>query len=512
MFGFGTIGMKLAPSNRTLAVLFIAILVVSVVNSVLIAYSAYSVGQQRNKDVSDLNFAISQNFTALTETQYVMQALFNGKIDNLDARLPIGQYDYVVYRVWDYSSNISVYLAKDGRNGTVTFNSTYAADVFNQALSNGNSVYVKSDQYNLTANIELSNKKNARLDSDGAILNLQGHKILIFGDSYAQSQNNHISGLIIVGGTVRVENSFRTTITNLIFENSTVGVELANTNTWTEATKIDNVHFDKCVQGIVFRTNTSSLQGTSTGSYGNTQVSRCYFNQLDNSVALTVEQNAEWTDGQMQNARIWIGESGKFNQTGLLLDVNSSMYQTTLDGVVFESFAQGNLEDAQLYAMKMNLTVYGTPILGAGVSFLGSWTARINNIYNNWILSGGSIFKKENVPVAIGSYDYGNVTIIQMSPQAISSFKPQITVQGSFSQNETVTVRVRLEFVDNSQTAATQAVQKTFTGTGSIWLTDGDLMQLYPSENVVWAILVDAKASAAATDAAVQVGIYGTTT
>ncbi len=530
-----------APSNRVLAALFVAVLAVSVLNTVLIVFNNDALQRQRNQDVADvanlqqsmnqslsevqssitgdilginqsllnLTQEMNQNYTALNESQYVMQALLTGQIDNLDARMPIDQYDYIVYCV--SNSDGVTYLAKNGEDGAVVFNSTDAAWLFDQVLSAGYSVYVKSGQYDVTSDIHLSNKLNARLDSDGAVLNLNGYKVWVFGGNWTQSKNNQISGLIIINGTVRVENSFRTTVTNMIFENSTVAIELVNTNTWTEATKIDTVHFDKCLQGIVFRTNTSSTPNACTGSYGSTQTNGCYFNQVNNSVAFTVEPNAEWTDGQMQNMRLWAGEYGDFNQTGLLLMANSSMYQTRLDGVVFESFAKGDLVNSQLYAIKLDSVVYGTPILGEGVTFLGGWTTRINNVLGNWIVGTGSVFKEENVPVEVGSFDYGEAAVIQRHPEIISSFKPKIVVQGNFSQNETLTVRFRIEYIDNTVTRDTCSVQKTFNCSASVWLSDDDLLQLYPPESIIWAIMVDAQVNTPSTDTTVQGSVYGTT-
>jgi hypothetical protein len=55
---------------------------------------------------------------------------------------------------------------------------------------------------------------------------------------------------------------------------------------------------------------------------------------MDNSVAITVEPQAEFTDSLMQDVRVWIGEFGQFNQTGLQLE--GSMYKTAMESVVFE--------------------------------------------------------------------------------------------------------------------------------------------------------------------------------
>ncbi len=505
--------MKLAPSNRTLAILFIVILVVSLLNTFLIVYSNYSLQKRQDKDIGDLNQALNKTSTFLSQTDLEIQNLLNGKIENVNARLPIGQYDYVIYRYWNYNSNVSDYLAKSGRTGLVEFNHTDAASVFNNAIANGNSIYIKSDEYNITSNVCLNDKKNARLDSDGARLIMNGNKIILNGTNYETSQCNQISGLVVLNGTLRIQNSFRTTVTNMIFEKATVGLELANTMAWTECTKIDTVFFEKCAQGLVFRTNISSLVSPQnvTGSYANTEINRCYFNQLDNSIAITVEKHAEFTDSLMQDVRIWMGENGKYNQTGLLL--NGSMYKTLMNGVVFESFAPQPLSDAYFYAIKIGDFSFHTPIMESGVNFLGNWTARISNSDPPiWVFGVGGIFKLVDVDIPVGSSNYGEVKVIQIHPATIATFQPKITVIGNFAENETVTVRFRLEFVDNSVTNPTYAVQKSFYASGSIWLTNDELMQLYPSLNVIYAILVDAKVSSAQSNAVVRLDLFGTTT
>jgi hypothetical protein len=89
----------------------------------------------------------------------------------------------------------------------------------------------------------------------------------------------------------------------------------------------------------------------------------------------------------------------------------------------------------------------------------------------------------------------------------IFNFKPQITVSGSFSHNETVTVRIRIEYIDNT---ISSPVSRIFTSSGSGWLNDDEMMQLYASQNIIWAIIVDAKVNTASTDASVSVRGYGT--
>jgi len=202
---------------------------------------------------------------------------------------------------------------------------------------------------------------------------------------------------------------------------------------------------------------------------------------------------------------MWLGENGFIrNQTGLRVD--GTMHQTLLSGTVFESFTD---TPSELYAISLEANSITPPTLAEGISFLGNWTAKVHNPFSKWIAGVGGVFKQENLPVAVGlNSQYGAVENVQIRPLTISSFKPKIQVQGTFVHNETVTVRLRLEFLDN---VVSQSVEKSFTNSSALWLDDDDMLKLFPSESVIWAILVDAKVNSASTDASVQISIYGVT-
>jgi hypothetical protein len=404
-------------------------------------------------------------------------------------------YDYVVFQ------DGNVYKAKNQLTGYVDIASDNASQVLTQAVNKGSMVYIKPGNYTLNSDIQVLNKENAKITSDGARIIGNGKKLIVKGDDYTHSQNNLISGLTLINGTLRIENSFGTVVSNMQFENCPTALEFANTKTWSEGTKIEDSHFINCTTSIVFRTPT----GSGTGSYASTEIHRCFFNLRDNSAGIVVERLAELSDSQLQDVRMWIGENGfTSNQTGLLLE--GSMHQTLLSGVVFESFAD---YPSELYAISLGETSITPPNL-AVVSFLGNWTAKIYNPFGKWISGVGSVFKQENLNIPVGlNGQYGVTQEIQMRPATISSFKPKIVVQGSFASNETITVRFRLEFVDN---IISKSVEKTFTNSTALWLSDDDMLRLLPSQSIIWAILVDAKASSASTDAAVQISIYGVTT
>ena len=406
----------------------------------------------------------------------------------------VRDYDYVLSQIGNN------YMLKNMLTGYVTEQKESASVMINSALSLGKSVFLNPGTYVLTSDIVISNKVNAKIISgDDATIIGNGHKIIVHGDDYTTSRNMLISGLKIINGTIRVENSFGSTIQNMVFENTSTGIEYANTNTWSEYNKVEDCQFINATEGIAFRTPV----GNGTGSYSSTEIDRCSFNLKDFSVGIKVERKAEFSDSQIQDVRFWIGENGRANQTGLFVD--GSMFQTLLFGVVFESFTS---DPVYLFGIDIGNNCDPAPILESGVSFLGNWTAKVHDSQGIWLSGDGTLFKRENVNVPLGTNNlYGLNESIQVRPLTISSFKPKITVQGNFINNETVTVRVRIEYIDN---IISNPVVRTFTSSGSVWLSDDDMMQLYPSQSIIWAILVDAKTSSSSSDAVVTVSGYGT--
>ncbi len=413
-------------------------------------------------------------------------------LDRTSGPTGVVPYDFVVSRA---GSN---YQLKNMLTGSTT-NSGSVSSILHSVFVKGNSVYFNAGTYTLTADVNVSNKINAKIIGDQATIIGNGHKITIIGDNYTASQYATISGLTIINGTIRIENSFGTTLSNMIFENTSTGIEIANTNTWSENTKIDGCNFFNVTEGIAFRTPVDNA----TGSYASSQIDRCFFNLRDNSVAINVEPLAEFSDSQMQDVRMWMGEDGVTNQTGLLLD--GTMTQSLLVGVVFESFTD---RPNNIYAVDIGQTAKYPPILDGGVSFLGNWTAMIHNPYGIWISGVGSAFERqnENVPVGVNSQFGANVTI-QTFPLKIFTFTPKIQVSGSFSNNEIITVRIRMQFADN---VISNGVTKTFNSTANVWLTNDDMMQLYPSQDVIWAVVVDAQSSSSSSNAIVTISGYGT--
>ncbi|XHH09081.1 MAG: hypothetical protein ACFCUE_00230 [Candidatus Bathyarchaeia archaeon] len=432
------------------------------------------------------------------------------QIYDLSSNLSIQHYDYIVYGAQNDSTSV-LYYAKNGNDGNIEFFSNDAASVFNFALETGKFVFAKSGSYILNSDVIIRNKENALLTSDGdATLLCDGHKIIVYGNTCHESKYNTVSGFIIFNGGVRIENSYMTTVSNMIFQNCNLGIELVATNTWTESSKIDDVQFYSCSQGIVFR----SLEDEGTGSFQCTMISRCYFNLPDNSIAISVEKDAGFTDGQMKNVHIWAAcfPGQQTNQTGL--QVSGSLYRTAMNGVVFESFAVGNLSTTSLYAVHVN-TTFQTPIIQEGVTFLGNWTKLVYNPYNSQVEGNGIAvaFKRENmtVPLAADAYPAQPLTI-QVAPATFAGFNAKIRIDGCFEQNESVTVRFRLQCFDNLAPIGSEVLEKTFNASCTVWLSNDDLLCLMPYQNVIQTVLVDGWVDSNSSDVQVWVSVFGGTT
>ncbi len=448
--------MKITLSNRVLAVILVFALMLSAVNTYLIF---------------DLRRA-------------------------LEGAANDSSYDYVIFQ------DEGVYKAKNQATSSVDFTSADAAVVITQAVAKGHTVYIQSGNYTLRSDVQIYNKKNAQIvGASGTVIVCNESKIIVKGDTYAVSQNNLVSGLTVVNGTLRIENSFEIAVSNMMFLDCSTALEVANTETWSEGTTIEGCRFTYCRESIVFK----KPIGDATGSYASSKISSCFFNIIDDSVGILVEEDAEFSDSQFQNSRLWMGENEfKRNQTGLQVD--GSMHQTLLSSVVFESFAD---YPDQLYAIALGETSVTPPTFAGGISFLGNWTAKVHNPSGRWISGVGAVFKQENLNVPMGlDGQYEAAYQFHMQPNTISSFKPEINLEGNFKENERVTVRFRLEFLDNTFSL----VEKAFTNSTSMWLGDDDMLQLFPSQSVIWAILIDAKSSSTLTDVTVQVSLYGVTT
>lgn len=449
-----------------------------------------------------MKIAISNRVVSLVLVVVLLATALNvGLVINVYNKVnDVGQtdssgYEFVVSQSGSSSFQIRNTFTKDIISGFAS-----ASIAINYAFSQGNTVYLKGT-FDLADDIVISNKWNAKLVGDSATINANGHAIIIHGDDYTYSKYPLISGLILNNGVLRIENTFGATVTNMLFQDSRVGIEFANDNTWTEGSKIENCHFINCTEGIAFRTPKGSK---ATGSYESTEINRCFFNQRDHSIAINVESKAELSCSQLQNIRIWIGEYGNTNQTGLR--IAGSMSQSLLVGVVFESFSKA---PDLLFGIDIVETAFTIPILDSDASFLGFWTAEMHNPQYMWLSAvGSSSFARKDLVVFIGlNGKFGAPTVINPAPLKIASFKPKIEVKGSFSHGETITVRVKLECIDNTYS---KEIEKTFTSSSTVWLTDDDLLAMYPSQNIVQAIIVEASCSSSNTDATVKVSGYGT--
>lgn len=405
-------------------------------------------------------------------------------------------YDYVIYL---NSGNVYV---KNGTTGRVEFIGENLSQVMSFVLKGCDlKIFIKSGEHDASSGITIKNLSNVKIVSDGAKINLKGSIFAIKGDYWGKSRHIHIEGLTIFNGSLLIENSFMATVRNCIFEDSEMGIILLNTKSWTECTKIEDCYFNNVRKGIVFKTPS----GNGTRSYANNEIKRCYFELTrENSVGVHVEPLSDFNEGLIQNVRIWMGEVSEINQTGLLIE--GSMLNTLVQDTVFESFADKPQNIFGIY-----LGPGGeSPILGHGIVFCGNLTRKIYNPFNKWIYGAGGSFKVENVSVPLGlSGSYGaerEIGLVTHLALPVYSFNVKLCVYGYFSAEETVFVRFRLKFLDDT---FSESLELSFKNATVLWLGYDELLEIWPNRNIIQSLVVDAKTIKESTNVKVSVSVYG---
>jgi hypothetical protein len=174
--------------------------------------------------------------------------------------------------------------------------------------------------------------------------------------------------------------------------------------------------------------------------------------------------------------------------------------------VVVESFAK---DPNEIYGIKIGQ--YGeSPILGQGVVFLGNFTKNIDNSFNKWLYGVGSCFKFENISVPVGlNNTYGDpceITPPKYLYFSISNIHIKILVEGKFPENEVITVRLKLKFIDESYS---KDLTKIFNSNATIWLDHKDLFTILPTVNIISSIVLDAKTNKTSSDVKVYIWMCG---
>jgi hypothetical protein len=393
------------------------------------------------------------------------------------------EYDFLIF----FRNLTGKYYVKSGITSNEEFETTEFSEALEYALDFGKVVILSSGSYDLNSDVVIQGKSNIILDGQGAILNLNDYSIVVVSDGYDTNNNNQIRNFVINNGTLKFENSFRATIENMVFENCSSAIEIANTNTWSEATKIENIYWENCQTALSFKTP----KNNATGSYENTALERCYINlYLDNSVGIMVEKNANVSNSQWNNMRIWMHGNETQKQTGLHLE--GSMAETILNDVIFESFGNGRIYG--IYLGRYATTGFS---LGVGSSFLGRFDARIKNNNDIWIYGTPSIFTEK---IDLTSSDN---PIITRHPLTISYFEIFIETQ---NLTEEIEVQIKLNFIDHSDSS----IILPFSDNQTYWLEKQDKYDLYPSQNVIWNIEPTLLTNVTNPETKIIFGVYGT--
>ena len=212
-------------------------------------------------------------------------------------------------------------------------------------------------------------------------------------------------------------------------------------------------------------------------------------------------------------------------------------YELVVEGNTFIGSSYGNAEayDAIRLVARGRIVIAGNTFDGAGYSrsalridgaTADSQVIFVNNVVRGFTSSpvydtgptwGTRIirdnlgyptdtFKSTGLSIPVGTGDaYGSAKTVLSPSGAIRYFKAKINVGGTFGTNETVTVKVEAVYPDGT----TAYVEKSFTATGSYWLTDDDILALTKDASTILRLNLYAKTNLSSTSVTISVDVYG---
>jgi hypothetical protein len=407
-----------------------------------------------------------------------------------------GDYSYLIETDGTYV------WAKSGKTGEVVYGGQWNAggvsgtnasaviqNVFN-AISSGDTVVFKGD-FTLSNDVQLSNKAFVTLTGRAKI---SGGRILLYGDDWRNALQRAIKGLRFYGSGAGVKiygAGDYTLIDHCYFEGCSIGVEVHNTKQWCELTIIRDSHFRNCGVGIQFTTPTSP----GTNSYKASRIDHVGIElNSANQVGINLQSGGSLYDAYWTNVNFWANAD---NVIGIKQACNA--YQGYIKGLAAECMI-GSPTNVIVYQIESGVT---RPFYLEGFSVGGTWTNWVNNLAGVDLFGRGQLFKETDLSVPIGlSGNYGtSITRFHDYPGMLHP-KVKITIGGTVG-SETITVLVGFGYFDGTYASIT----KTFTATGSIWLSDDDYLSLYRN-NLLRYIQFKAKTTAASTSATCTVSYY----
>ena len=154
-------------------------------------------------------------------------------------------------------------------------------------------------------------------------------------------------------------------------------------------------------------------------------------------------------------------------------------------------------------------TIYSTTVENNMVKDIDVGTIvgkyRIVDVDGTYGVLRSDMFKQTGVKISVGTRNiYGSSTSIRSPSGVIKWFRTRINISG-ISPGEIITVRIRAVYAYGT----VADLEKSFTSSGSYWLTDDDILALVPGNGFIAALEFYAKTNLSSTSATVTVDIYG---
>jgi hypothetical protein len=379
--------------------------------------------------------------------------------------------------------------------GRIQYSDTDASrviqNVFN-AVSSGDTVVFKGD-FTLSNDVQLSNKGFVTLTGRAKI---SGGRILLYGDDWRNVWLRAIIGLRFYGSGAGVKiygAGDYTLIDHCYFEGCSIGVEVHNTKQWCELTIIRDSHFKNCGVGIQFTTPTSP----GTSSYKSSRIDHVGIElNSANQIGINLQSGGSLYDAYWTNVNFWANADNV-----ICIKQACNAHQGYIKGLTAESMI-GSPTNITVYQIESGVT---KPFYLEGFSIGGTWTNWVNNLAGVDLFGRGQLFRETGLSVPIGlNNNYGSSVTRYHPGDYFGELHPRIKITiGGTVGSETITVLVGFGYFDGTFAYIT----KTFTATGSIWLSDDDYLNLYRN-NLLRYIQFKAKTTAASTSATCTVDYY----
>ena len=280
------------------------------------------------------------------------------------------------YTVWVDGATIR---GESNEDGGTDYSDPDASTVIQNcvtAVAGGGTVFIRDGSYTLTSKVTAVPTGIMRIISDGATLTPPASDYALEVDSGAPDaieKRCMISGLRFnhtgtqTGSGIKIQDSYRTVISDCSFEDLDNGIYLTDTTSnWTEGTMGYSLQFNDCSGAAI-----KFEQGTGGGSFANSHFTGVGVEmRTTGAVGLELIDGATMSHTVFDDCRFW-----SYADSSTQVSIDTNMKNVQFRGLVCESFVAG---PAALIGISLGGNTMNIPIFIPYPFFTGSGTFSSN--------------------------------------------------------------------------------------------------------------------------------------